>query len=307
MTDAVEFCFLVENGRLERQAVALAESIRLFSGRHSGAKITVVSPRRERRPSTETRSALEGLGAEYVELDIVSPAPDYGPSHRVYALAAIARRAGPPVLAQLDSDTLFCAEPDFDLDGQIAAARAVDVKGMCSEGPSDPAEQTWLRLAAVAGVALDDLPFVETTVCRTRVRASHNGGLVVGRRDSDLFQTAERIFSGIAAADIRPFAGWDLSIAAGSGTVTGAGAEWWGTTQAATSLAAARLGGALHLLGDGHNIPIHLDLAVREKPCHLHYHRMLEGPDTARRTLASPLLKGCAPEFREWLEGRLPL
>lgn len=307
MTQAVEFCFLVEEGRLERQAVALAASIRLFSGRHSGAAITVVSPRRARRPSPETRRALDKLGADYVELDVASPAPEYGPSHRVYALAEIARRTGPPLLAQVDSDTLFCADPDFEFDGSIAAARAVDMKGMCSEGPGDPAEGLWLQLATVAGVSLDDLPYVETTVCRTRVRASHNGGLVIGRRDSGIFQTTERIFSGILAAGLRPFAGRGLSIAAGAGVVEGVGAEWWGTTQAALSLAAAKLGGSLRLLGDGHNIPVHLDLAAREKPRHLHYHLMLDAPETARRTLASPLLQGCSREFRDWLETRLPL
>ena len=58
------------------------------------------------------------------------------------------------------------------------------MKGSATEGPGDPFEDYWTRLADLQGVSLDRLPFIRTTVCHSRVRASYNGGLVVGAKES---------------------------------------------------------------------------------------------------------------------------
>ena len=59
----VAFAFIAEEGVLEQQACLLAESIRQFAGAYRTAPILVVSPRRKRRPSKETRERLKALGA----------------------------------------------------------------------------------------------------------------------------------------------------------------------------------------------------------------------------------------------------
>jgi hypothetical protein len=80
--DAIEFFFLAEKGILERQALLLCGSIRMFGGVYRSAGITVVSPRSDRRPSPATLQAFERLGAEYLDLDLSSEWPSYGASFR---------------------------------------------------------------------------------------------------------------------------------------------------------------------------------------------------------------------------------
>ena len=307
MTEAVEFCLLVEAGRLERQAVTLVNSMRRFSGRYSASDVTVVSPRPGRRPAAETIRALERLNVNYLELKLQSPVPDYGPSFRVLALAEVARRAGPPILVQLDSDTLFCAEPQLAMGSGCAAARPVDVKGMCSEGPDDPLESVWKHLERVSGVPLADLPTVETTVSKLRVRASYNAGLFVVKRDSELYQLTAELFLKILNADVRPYRGTGMKVSSGAGIVNENGSEFWGTSQVAFSLAVAKLGGSVKILSPDHNIPLHMDFAAPENPRHLHYHGVFGEPKSARRVFGSEVLKRCDADFRHWLTAQLPL
>jgi hypothetical protein len=149
--DDAEFFLIAEAGVLEVQALLLCRSIRRFGCRYSSAAITVVSPRASRRPSRATLRELNVLGAEYLALDIHSPCPAYGPSFKVLVAAHIARRPGPPIVVQLDSDTLFLGEPNFSLTGVDAAARPVDVKGMCTSGWSSPGTRAWFTRSTPAG------------------------------------------------------------------------------------------------------------------------------------------------------------
>ena len=307
MNAAVEFCLLIEQGPLERQALALVNSIRIFSGAYRGSEITAVSPRPNRRPSTQARRALERLNVNYLELNIESPIPEYGPSFKVLALAEVEKNPGPPILIQIDSDTLFCAEPDFLIGDAAAAARPVDVKGMCSSGQDDPLEPIWQQLAGIAEITLEDFPTVETTVTKQRVRASYNGGLLVVRRPFSIYQFAADLFWKIIIADIRPFRDRGSRIPAGTGPVTGIASEFWGTTQVAFSLAMAKFGRAVHILSSDHNIPLHLDVTSPSCPRHLHYHSIFRLPETPPSRSASQIIQLCSVEFQRWLSNQLPL
>lgn len=302
----MEFCLLVEAGPLERQAVALAKSIRNFAGHYSGSVITAVSPRPNRRPSSKTATALEDLNVHYLEFNLESPVPEYGPSFKVLALAEIAQRAGPPILIQIDSDTLFCAEPELSLDGCTAAARPVDVKGMCSSGRDDPLEILWHQLASIADISLAHFPNVETTLGGRRVRASYNGGLLVVRRQSGLYQLTADLFRQIIDADIRPNRGNSTPIVSGAGLMIGRACEFWGTTQVAFSLAVAKLGQTVCILSPEHNIPLHLKVAVPSRPRHLHYHAVFRLPADSR-TAAARTIERCSADFRQWLSVELPI
>ena len=307
MSEAVEFCLLVEEGRLERQAIALATSIRTFSGRYVDAVITAVSPRSNHRPSANVRGALECLNVNYLELNLESPVPEYGPSFKVLALAEIEKCSGPPILIQIDSDTLFCAEPDFLLGDAMAAARPVDVKGMCSSGHDDAMEPIWQQLASIADISLEDFPIVETTVSKQQVRASYNGGLLVVRRSFQIYQLTAHLFSKIVIADLRPFRGRASEIASGTGLVTGTASEFWGTTQVAFSLAMAKLGRTVRILSPDHNIPLHLDVTSPSCPRHLHYHNMFSSSETARIQSALRVTQLCSLDFQRWLSDQLPI
>ena len=303
---AVEFCLVAESGILEQQALVLCESIRRFAGKYADSRVTVISPRATRRPSPRTIQRLHQLNANYVALDLVSPTPEYGPSHKTLALGWCARQGGPDVLVQIDSDTIFLGEPDLGLNGHGAAARPVDVKGICSYGPGDSLEAVWQRMCAVCGVDIEAIGYVRSSVGNHLLRASFNGGLVAAHRD--VFELAEQCFLHIAAADIRPNAGETGTMASGSGLVSTPGLQMWGTTQAAFSLAMAKLGRTVRILDPGANVPLHMIDELDQLPArivHLHYHWLFaDDPDK------NPALDGrlpLNPEQTAWLRARLPL
>ena len=277
----VEFALIVEAGPLEAQALLLVESLRAFGGRHASAPVTAVSPRPERRPARGTVRALKRLGAEYVTLDVAGACPAYPTSWRVHALAVLERRPGPAVLVQLDSDAVFLGDVGPLCADAQASARPVDVKGMGSTGPGDAFEPYWASLCRLAGVGVDALPFVRSTVDGARVRATHNGGFVAARRACGLFGRADDLFRRSVAADLRPHAGTGLNVVAGAGEVGVAGSEWWGSAQSVVSVAAASLGFELGPLPATVNVPMHSWAALEPQPpvvLHAHYHWLLADP-----------------------------
>jgi hypothetical protein len=305
----VEFVLLAEAGILEAQALLLCESIRTFAGVYAQSPITVISPRRDRRPSPLFARALERLGAEYWPADVESCCPQYGTSYRVHAAALVERRAGPAYVVQLDSDTLFVGRPDFAMAGHQAAGRPVDVKGMCTAGPDDPFDEYWKALCRCAGVDLDDVPFLETGVDRIRVRASYNGGLLVAERAAGIFARTEEIFRKLVAAKLKPWM-HGPAIRTGTGLLRGAATEYWGTSQAAFSLATVAGNHAVRLLPQSHNVPLNLLHKMAEPisapPVHLHYHGLF----TAGSEVDNPVLSGRLelPErVLAWLRPKLPL
>ena len=305
----VEFALVAEAGPLEAQARLLVDSLRRFGGRHANAAVTVVSPRRSRRPSQATLRALRRAGARYVALDLASACPDYPTSWRVHALAHVERQPGPDVLVQLDSDALFPGDVGELCADARAAGRPIDVKGMATTGPGDGYEPYWAALCGLASVDLEALPFVRTTVDDIRVRAVYNGGFVAAPRDAGLFTRADELLRRTAAAGLRPHAGRGLDIVAGTGAVGHAGSEWWGLSQAATSVAAASLNLEIAPLPEAVNVPMHLwdDLArPPARVVHAHYHWLLAAPLASN----NPLLDGRAGMMDDqlaWLADRVPL
>jgi hypothetical protein len=306
---SVEFVLIAEAGILEAQALLLCESIRRFAGAYSRSPITVVSPRSARRPSYATLRKLDRLDADYLPLDIDSCCPEYGPSYRVHAAAHVERRSGPPVIVQLDSDTIFLAEPDLTLTECPAAARPVDIKGMCTTGAGDPFDRYWRKLCALVDVDYEQVPTVRTTVDGQTVRASYNAGLLATQRAHGIFQRTEDIFKHLVAAGMTPWTADGPTLRTGTGVLSGAATAYWGTSQAAFSLAAVAGNHAVRLLPDTHNVPLHmLDQLTTVPPrlVHVHYHGML----SAGAGDANPLVDGTLDlpaATVEWLRARLPL
>jgi hypothetical protein len=305
----VEFCILAEAGILEAQTLLLCHSIRRFAGAHSSAAIVVVSPRPDCRPSRATVKELEVLGVGYLELELQSLCPSYGPSYGIYVAAHVARRPGPPVLVLLDSDTLFLGEPDFSLRGVDIALRPVDVKGMCTAGRGDPFDRYWHDLCALCGVDYAELPHVVTTVDRQTVLANYNAGLVAVRRDSGIFEKTEEFFTRVLAANSRPFGGSGMRVTSGTGVVDLDGSEFWGSRQAALSIAITSMKSPVQTLPPTYNVPLHsFDLLERATaaPIHVHYHWLCSGDGYS----ANPMLDGrmqLPDSIVNWLRQHLPL
>ena len=304
----VEFFLIAEKGSLEFQAALLCESLRTFAGAYRFAAITVISPRKERRPSAAILRKLELLEVEYLELDFLSSCPFYGPSFKVYGAAHVERRSGRPILVQLDSDTLFVGEPNLLLDGHVAAARPVDVKGMCTSGLEDSFDLYWQTLCRLCGVDYNRLPLVQTTVDHQTVRASYNGGLIAVNRASGIFERTEMFFERGMTANLKPW-GERGKLKTGAGPVEGQGGEYWGTSQAALSLAITAAGGTARILSPAHNVPLHYFDSISplpQMPVHIHYHWLF----AAGEHLTNPLLDGrmeISQELTQWLRQRVPL
>lgn len=306
--DDLLFGLIAESGPLERQALLLCKSLRLFGGKFANARIAVISPRARRRPSAEAIADFHSLGAEYIEMSVDSPAPEYGPSFRVYTAAELEASESASTIAFLDSDIVFTGEPSIDLDGADAAARPVDCKGMCTSGPGDENDAYWRALCDICSVDYDWIPFVESSVDRAFVKASYNGGMVVARRSARVFQRTADYFTRSVKADLRPYRGRNLFIETGHGVVRGIGAEYWGSSQACLSLAIWGDRLSFRTLPPTHNFPIHIDSYVAErglaeKPVALHYHGVFDGKRSENPALAGKI--NLSDDFVAWLQREL--
>ncbi len=306
----VQFMAVAEAGMLEQQAILLCESIRAFAGAYAASAIVVVTPRSGRRPSSTTRRRLDKLSVDYLELEIDTPRPEYGPSFRVHAAAHVERLPGPATLVQLDSDTLFLGEPDFALCDVDVATRPVDLKGICTTGADDPADAYWRHLCALAEVEYDAVPWLTTTIDHRAVRASYNGGLIVARRERGIFARTEDLFLRVVRSPLHSYAEPPQPILIGSGHVSPAGFAYWGTSQAAISLACVAADATVGILPPEYNVPLHYfdacDAAAKALPVHVHYHWL----GLQQYAAINPLLDGrlgLSPRQANWLRQRMPL
>jgi hypothetical protein len=310
---AATFVLCIENNAIRAQALLLCESLRRFGGRHRDAPIVAVAPRPGLGIAGETRRRLDQMGVEYVEEPLNLACPQYGSANRVFAAAWAERRARTEWVVVLDSDTVFLDEPRLPAEAD-AAARPVDVKGSATEGPHDPFEDYWERLAELQGVSLDRLPFIRTTVCHSRIRASYNGGLVAVRKERGILGAWADLFARSVAAGLKPWRGSTLNVRASTGLVGQEASEYWGSNQAAAALAIwSRTGRVVHF-PDGYNVPLHLlagtaDLGTclgAAPLVHVHYHWLFT--DTHHeKAIAAVRDLGAPPDRLEWLTARLPL
>ena len=129
-------------------------------------------------------------------------------------------------------------------------------------------------------------------------------------RASGIFERTEEIFLRLVASGRGPWHGSGLTVESGAGRVSEAGSAYWGTSQAALSLAAVGGGHAVALLPDTYNFPLHLlddmTTAVPTPLVHIHYHQLASRGNANADALLDARL-GLPVETREWLRSRLPL
>lgn len=312
MADTLTFVLCIENNAIRAQALLLCESIRRFGGRRRDAPILAVAPRPGLGIDGETRRRLRGMDVEYVEEPLNLVCPQYGSANRVFAAAFAERRSLADWIVVLDSDTVFLGElelPDADV-----AVRPVDSKMSATEGPGDPSDDYWARLAEIQGVSLDVLPFITTTDRRHRVRASYNGGLVVARRERGILAAWADLFARSIAAGLRPWRGAGRNVFASTGLVGLEASEYWGSNQAAAALAIWSLTRRVVHYPDTYNAPLQLlvarpDLAAEIRNAslvHVHYHWLFAAPHH-QGALATLRKLGVGPDRLDWLAARLPL
>lgn len=306
----IAFLICVEANRLEPQARLLCESIRTFGGRYRQAPILAVSPRPELALRPAARARLENLGVTYVAEPLNETGSAYGAINRIVAGAWGEASSSRPYLVVLDTDTVFVSEPI--LARADAGVRPVDVKGAASSGAGDPQDAYWNRVCELGGIDLSRLPRITTTIDRVPIRASYNSGFAVIRRDLGILQRTREIFLASYQEGLRPRTGTRNEILASTGFVGREASEWWGSSQAALSVAIWSSTSDVHVYDARYNIPLHnlvepgrsWRLGRGHKPVLLHYHYLAEPQyqEHFRRVLARI---GCSAGTARWIEDRL--
>ncbi len=306
----------VERNRLEPQALLCCESLRRFGGRFASAPIFAVSPRPNLALGSETRARLKELGVSVVVEPLNESGSPYGTINRIVVGAWAETAVRTPYLAVLDTDMIWAGEPSF-VRAEVGV-RPVDLKGSATSGPGDGFESYWRRLAELSGIDLARLPFLTTTIGGERIRASYNGGFALVRRDLGILEATREIFFASLRERLRPRAGEGIDIFASTGAVGLEASEWWGSSQAALSLAIWSKSTDVMVYDARYNIPLHLltgpdapwPLEASSDPCAtpilVHYHYLAEPPFRSDfvRSLAQV---GGSDAVLEWLRGRLGL
>lgn len=304
----VAFLICVEANRLAPQARLLCESLRTFGGRYRDAAVYAVSPRPSLALGAEDRAALEALGVTCVVEPLNGTGSSYGTINRIVAGAWAERAISRPYLILLDTDMLFAGEPRFVR--ADVGARPVDVKGAATSGAEDPLDVYWSRLCRIGGIELSRVPWIATTIDRVRIRASYNGGFTMVRRDLGILEKTQEVFFASLEEDLRPRAGHDIF--ASTGAVGKEASEWWGSSQAALSVAIWSRTSDVHTYDSRYNIPLHnlvdpkQPWPLRGAPVLLHYHYLAEPSYQPHLRQVLERL-GVVPEARRWIEARLPL
>ena len=307
----VAFVIVVEANRIEPQARLLCESIRSFGGRYRQAPILAVSPRPHLAPSPMARAHLEKLGVTLVVEPLNDTGSPYGAINRIVAGAWAETFSPRPYLVLLDTDTIFVGEPSFVR--ADVGVRPVDVKGSASSGDADPQDAYWARMCRLGGIELSRLPMLSTTIDKVRIRASYNGGFTVVRRNLGILQKTREIFLASLKEDLRPSAGTELEVLASTGSVGFEASEWWGSSQAALSIAIGSKTSDVYTFDERYNIPLHnltspgrsWPMGPGFDPILLHYHYLAEVQYQAQFRQVLTRIR-CSSQVIQWIEDRLP-
>ena len=293
-TPSTTFVCCVESGPLERQTLLMIDTLRRFGGRFADAPVVAVRPRLGPPLERATRRAFDRLHVEY--LDISRQKRRYAWLHflnKPCCLAAVEERADTDCVGFLDGDVLVLREPaELALDGETdLRAAAVEPAGttIASAGPGDENDVHWSRLAAAAGLKLDDIPLiVPDAEPATPVRFYLNSGVYAYRRSTQLGRRMLDVGLRVLDAGV---------VHRDSGPTF--------TEQAALGLATLRHDLRWRPLPASHNFfvaafaPERLELLAERRPAVVHYHDATR-PDFRPRFVRA--LRQVNPEAAEMVE-----
>jgi hypothetical protein len=288
------FVFCVESGHFEAQTLLAVECLRRFGGRLAQAPVLAVTPRMGPRLDRESLAQFARLGVRYIRRDYPSRYSWYPYMNKAFGALVADEEATTDQVIWLDSDVLVVREPTALLlaDQEDFTICAVD-KNVGSAGVHDPNEAYWQAIAALYGLTVDSLPWVDTAWDRQRVRFRLHSGVYAYRRGKGLGRAfvddMETMLGGrIAYSTKLPFPGDDVALA----------------------FSIVRLNLRWRLLPMSHNYEVgpRSDIYRRDQVGSqriLHYHHSLNRPDDTAWLLAE--LEAEFPEVASWLRRRVPL
>lgn len=188
MAEEVTFICCIESGGLEEMTVRMAASLRRFGGRFAHAPIIAVQPRRGVGVTPRTRQQLDEYDVALVRDVAANVYPWNQFFNKPAAMQVGNRLAKTPTVCWIDSDILVLAEPQLlSLDDEEDFVACPSDNCGSTTGPGDRNEAYWKLVIELAGLKLDDYPWLVN--CQgNRVRTYFNSGLFVYRRDSAFMQ-----------------------------------------------------------------------------------------------------------------------
>lgn len=303
MAEKVAILLVVESGYLEQQAKLLIRSIlKFYRSEKYELDIFAFSPRKNHKPSKETKAFLKQHITHYFEEDLNEEYTEF-PLINGHFGARFFEQNFPEYghVMLLDTDTVFLNNFAFILDAQDQGVfvAPVDNKGVGITGNTDKDHAFWQNLYGHLGIALPQRR-VTTRVGREKIWPYYNAGFVYKKNIPGFFTQWLSDFQAIYQSDIRSlFSGKD-----GSKTIF--------LEQVALALTSERYTSTVHLLPDTMNypIPFHPRLSQRSDGLqlmdlvHVHYHRWFQHPGFLDHVTDA---EEKASAHYQWLQEHLPL
>jgi hypothetical protein len=262
---SVAFICCIEPGFLEEQVVRLAQSIRLFAGAYSDYPIYAISPHGE-MVSRPVLQQLDALSVTLFAVNLNQDLREFPYANKAYAVEYIQQTQPHDAYIFIDSDTLFIDEPSaLYLDETIGfLARPVDMRNTCSSPLDDFYLEYWNACCELAGIRLEDLPIIMSTVDKQIIRANWNGGLLMFHGNKEIGERWRILIEEMWRKMILPKPN-----------------NFWGSGQVSFTLAASSLDMRGFCLDHEYNIPLHLPITQTRidrinRPRHIHYHWLLD-------------------------------
>ncbi len=200
----IAFLICTEPGRLEKQSLLLAESIRKFCGDLKDTPIYSFHPRAGEPIHSKTISSFESLGVIHQQIILNTDYSAYPYANKPLVCAYAEENIDADILVFLDSDKCFFNEPkEFLLPPNYdIGLRPEYGKSIGSTGQRDIYEDYWLKLYEVFNVKRE--VFVHTAISNTKIRGYWKSGMVVAKRSAGIFTAWKNNFEQLMKLDITP-------------------------------------------------------------------------------------------------------
>lgn len=204
MSMPIAFVICTEPGRLEKQSLLLAESIRRFGGTLKDTPIYSFHPREGEPISNQTINSLESLGVFHEQIILNRDFSEYYLANKIVTCAYAEENIDSEILVWLDSDKCFFAEPkEFLLPPTYNVGLRPEIgRGIGSTGEGDIQDSYWKKLYEVCDVKREI--FVTTPIGNRRIRGYWNGGMVAVRRRAGIFKAWKNNFEKVMKLRLIP-------------------------------------------------------------------------------------------------------
>ncbi|MBF2066312.1 MAG: hypothetical protein IGS39_18120 [Calothrix sp. C42_A2020_038] len=204
MSVPIAFLICTEPGRLEKQSLLLAESIRQFGGNLKDTPIYSFHPRQGEPISSKTIKELESLAVHHQQIILNTDYFSYPYANKPLVCDYAEQNIDADILVFLDSDQCFFNEPkelllpsNFNI-----GLRPEYGKSIGSTGSGDTFEDYWLKLYDVFDVKEEI--FVKPAIGNTKIRGYWNSGMVSARRSAGIFTAWKDNFMKLMKLNITP-------------------------------------------------------------------------------------------------------